>query len=805
MFYSYTPSADQMLTLSELNNVLFYGQYIQPTGEFYYESFVGTYYIQAHAGTEYVLEIQKGWASPSSFKFDHYDCAFPDGSSWSTAIQPIDKFTYVPITGSLPSYLCYTAPKDGLLEMKFNSYITLSCSDSPNGTFNSVKTSYENNGYRGTMPVEAGKTYYFQLTAYSSPLCYFDVLEIKDGQSADAPYILENGSTGKFPKEAGKYYYKITNDKQSPILLIKGKESFDGTAQFSSTGFSYFSLESKNSIDIRTEVSQYYPEYYLLLTRDKDAAEDQTFTVNFSAEAYDSFPGETISEGQTTISAGSGKFYYTFNVPTDGRSIIKIDLVDTDDASSEAKTTAALYYSNNQYSSLANGTSIYYKNAVAGRDYTVVWNVAAGEAPVSFNLEFVAPPLGETFDNPIPAKLGENTAAGGSTVYFRYYATNDGWLIVKPADGLDAPSVSMLPTESDPFMQACDVIDNGDGAYRVASQKDRGYILIFNSATEINFTISELTALPGEAASNPFVVSGDTAEIPNDAAIYWFSYTAPRDGKLVITTNIPYQQSTNHQDYTYVQIYAPSDPDNRIAQLRPDYDLGKFDEKIIDTTNGTEYLVKVRTLVSAENQWVKFVVRDPSAGEIPTLPIEIPFDGKTGKYDFNRMVNYEADAIWYGITLPSGYFSLKGSSVGAFSLTLYAAADASKALAETKVLTTDYDETNEMYIYFNGIDGYHVTTPGKYLLKLSDNEVPVEASISMATSGISDAALSGATVRTIDGGVVLSSPTETTAHIYTIDGKLIDCVTFVGETTLNLTTGFYIVRIDHSVQKVAIK
>ena len=169
------------------------------------------------------------------------------------------------------------------------------------------------------------------------------------------------------------------------------------------------------------------------------------------------------------------------------------------------------------------------------------------------------------------------------------------------------------------------------------------------------------------------------------------------------------------------------------------------------------------------------------------------------------MVNYEADAIWYGITLPSGYFSLKGSSVGAFSLTLYAATDASKALAETKVLTTDYDETNEMYIYFYGIDGYHVTTPGKYLLKLSDNEVPVEASISMATSGISDAALSGATVRTIDGGVVLSSPTETAAHIYAIDGKLIDCVTFVGETTLNLTTGFYIVRIDHSVQKVAIK
>lgn len=74
-----------------------------------------------------------------------------------------------------------------------------------------------------------------------------------------------------------------------------------------------------------------------------------------------------------------------------------------------------------------------------------------------------------------------------------------------------------------------------DYTHREASQKDRGYLIIFNSTEEIRFTISELTALPGEAESNPIIISSETTKLPNEVAIYRYNYTATHDGKSVIS------------------------------------------------------------------------------------------------------------------------------------------------------------------------------------------------------------------------------------------------------------------------------
>lgn len=798
-FYSYTPATDEMLTFSELDNVNIYGFQITPTDKLYTESFNGTTYVQTVGRTTYTIEVTKGYASGSaSFVAGHYSCAWPDGDSWSNPIIPFERMSYIPITLDLPSHLRYTAQKDGMLEMKFSAYISLSCSTSPTGTFAPVTTTYvSGGGYRGIMPVSAGETYYFTLTAPSSPLCSFSIVEVEPGKSPDLPYTLQNGSTGIFPKEAGKYYYAIANDPNAVMMVIKGNAPFKGTAE-AGTSFTYFTAKSVDNIGIRMAVSPYETQYCLVLTRDTASESDQTFTVDFTSEAYDDFPGQPIAEGETTTPDGSGVFYYTFTVPTDGRKIIQISPVSPADG-----CKASVYYSDNKYTALATGSSIEYE-AVAGRAYTVAWEVAPEASPLTFNLGFVAPARGESADNPIPATLGENTAPGGLAVYFRYYATVDGWLIVKPAPGLKMPAVSMLPIPSDPYMQACDVIPYGDG-YRVATEKDRGYLIIFFGADAISFDLSELTALEGEAPTNPFIMTDDTVTLPAPPATYWYSYTAPQDGKLVISTNLPFQQSVNHQDYTYVQIYDPDDTNNRIAQLRPDYDLGIFDEKVIDTTAGTEYLIKVCTLVNANNRWIKCVVRDPVDGEIPSRPIEIPFDGNTITYDFNRMVNSEADAIWYGITLPEGYFNLKGISGGTFALTLFAQDDTDEPLTATEVLDVDYDELNEMYIYLWGIANYHVTAPGRYLLKLTDNEVPFTATIEMATSGIDDALAEETAVTTFPGAIRLTSPAAVHALIYTIDGKLFRATDFIGETTITLPNGIYIVRLGSTTAKVAVK
>lgn len=299
------------------------------------------------------------------------------------------------------------------------------------------------------------------------------------------------------------------------------------------------------------------------------------------------------------------------------------------------------------------------------------------------------------------------------------------------------PAVSMLPIPSDPYTQACEVIADGDG-YRVATTKDRGYLIMFNVTGPVSFDLAENKAVEGELPSNPFTVDGNSAAIPEAVGTYWFRYTAGRDGKLDISTDMPFEISENRQDYSFVRIYDPSDPDNFIAELRPDYDNGVFANRVLDTTEGTVYLIKVRTMRAVKGYTLSMTVRDPIAGEIPELPIEIPFDGKKGTFAFDRMVNYSTDAIWYGITLPEGVFSMAGRSGGAFEMKMYAPGDLDTPVAEADQISIDYDEVNQMYIYVWGIADLEIPEAGRYLMHVTDNSVPFEVELSMLTEdGIS--------------------------------------------------------------------
>lgn len=102
------------------------------------------------------------------------------------------------------------------------------------------------------------------------------------------------------------------------------------------------------------------------------------------------------------------------------------------------------------------------------------------------------------------------------------------------------------------------------------------------------------------------------------------------------------------------------------------------------------------------------------------------------------MVNYPADAIWYGITLPEGVFSMAGRSGGAFEMKMYAPGDLDTPVAEAAQISIDYDEVNQMYIYVWGIADLEIPEAGRYLMHVTDNSVPFEVELSMLTEdGIS--------------------------------------------------------------------
>lgn len=732
--YTYTPAADGVMTFGDMTNISLYTSNVAPAKECYGESFRSTLYIQVRGGVEYTVSVNKGWTSEaSSFTFDAYDCPWPDGGSWETAIRPIERMSYVPVTLSEPSYLVYTADGDGVLTMMFNSLVNLK-GGTDKEQLADVKTEYQSGGgYRAMIDVEAGKTYYFMATASASYLCSFEVVHPVTGESPDFPYSVGEDAPGIVPAATGTYYYKVANPGHDAYMILQGDAPFRGTAK-AGLSFTSFSEESADAIHIRMSVSPAYTDYYMVVTRTEDADADTRFTVSFPDEPTGIFPGLKIDAGTYTTGDFPGLYYYTFTVPADNRKIIKIAAIGDN---LDATTAATLYFADNQYSTLATGQSIEF-DAQAGRDYAVVWRVAQANVPLSFSLDFIAPAAGESPSNPIIATLGENYGRGGSSaVYFQYTAVVDGRLIITPGAGVPAPAVSMLPIPSDPYTQACEVIEE-NGSYRVACTAGRGYLLTFFTGDAVSFTLGESGAQQGEAPSTPFDVTDGVAAVPASVGTYWFAFTAPRSGKLEITTNLVFTITENRQDYSFVRLYDPADPDNALTQLRPDYDAHIFAPRVIDTTEGTRYLVKVRTMSATEGVEVKLNVRDAIAGEEPTVPIVIPFNGPEAKYTFDRPVNFEEDALWYSITLPEGLFTLSTVTGGAFELQMFRPSNLTAPIAVTDVIDFTYDEEAVMWIYTYGIADLQIAEAGDYLLKLVDNEAAVEADIKVSGSGAID-------------------------------------------------------------------
>ncbi len=805
--YSYTPTSDQILVFSGMTNCNINTSGIKPSDQAITDIFASKVYVQTRANVSYTIDVTKGYGSEaSSFEAEMTPVAWPDGSSWEAPVVPGAAMSFVPLSYGSPTYLKYTAGEDGVLIMMFSASPGLSYSTTPDGPFANVATGYmDGGGYKGKLDIAAGQTFYFKLTGFTTMLCSFEVVQPIDGSSPDFPIAVRPGEQTVFPKTAGTYYYTIANGGNDGYLLIEGDEAFKGKAE-AGTSFSYLSTTSTDEIKLRVSVSSSTRSYCLRLTRTEDAAADQNFTATYTAEAYDSFPGEALPDGtdaKITTAPYPGTYYYTFTLPEDGRKIMEIK--PEGELKSEL-TKATLYYSDNRFTVLASGTEINYEGA-PGRGYTIAWEVGEEDVPLTFSVKYTAPGEGDSMDNPLTAVLGENAVPEGRTKYLLYTAGIDGWLTIAPAadSGLKMPAVSMMPTEADPYMQACEVVDE-NGVYKVLCQKDRGYLIIFsNVGPDAKFTLGEVSGTQGENAADPFIAEDGENAVPAAAGTYWYKYTAPMAGKLEISTNLAYKREPNHQDYTYVYYYRPDNLDTRAGELRPDLDNGSFINRVLTVAEGDVYYVKLRTLDEQDGIWVNFNARQAALGETPDMPIEIPFDGLHGEYTFNTIINHEKDGLWYSIGLKPGLFTMMGSTSETFEMSLYSKDDTQNALVKSSQLAVDYDSAAERYVFTWGIDRFAIEAEGTYLIHVSDNAAPLTMEMWGQTDGIADAGLEGVAVAGGLGSITVMTSSATAVTVAGMNGSVAATATVDGQRRFDVAPGIYVVKVAEKVFKVAVK
>lgn len=811
VFYSFTPPTDQLLILS-FTNVQFYGQNVTTAdGEFMYDSFNGVSYIQTRGNKTYLLEVAKGWGTQNPvISAEIHNTPFPDGFTWDVAVTPQPYFSFLPLGAVVPCYMKYTPEEDGILLFNFSAlpsvtYSTSRFSNEETDALPKLKTEYiSGGGYRGHMEVKGGQQYWFQVKGQISMLCSAELIHPVIGATPDFPYDVEPGNSIVFPKEAGKYYYRIANDGNAGYLVISGKSSMKGTAK-AGASFDHNDATSTDRIHLRMPVTSGYKSYCLTLDRTEAVAADQLFSATYSNEAYDMFPGMEIEENaMVTTAEFPGAYYYQFTVPDDGRTIIDIT---PSVKPQSAATKARLLYANNPYTNLASGQSISYEG-VAGREFTVAWEVAETDAPLTFKVAFSTPPAGDSPNNPITANAGENSVPEGNAKYFSYTATRDCKLVITPAagSGLGMPSVSMLPIPEDPYMQACEVIEE-DGSYLVSAQKNRGYLIIFyNITAPSSFSISEKSNSQGDAPSDPFIIENNEVTLPSEPGTYWYKYTVPATGKLEIATDLKFERAANHQDYTFVYYFTPEDLNNRAGELRPDLDNATFVTRVLNVTEGDVYYLQVRTITQKDGVKLTFLTRGPIEGETPELAIPIPFNGTNDTYAFNRIINHIEDGLWYSIPLTKGYFSLASITDDSFDIALYAPANTETPIAQTEILGFDYDDENEKYIYAYGFLDVEIPTAGTYLMFLSDCGERFTANLTLSENGSLDATGndSSLTITAIGNCIEIKADH---AHVTVCDltGKTMADFNVEGTHKLSLPAGIYIVKAGTKTLKVAIR
>ncbi|MEG2164479.1 MAG: hypothetical protein RRY55_08415, partial [Bacteroidales bacterium] len=94
-----------------------------------------------------------------------------------------------------------------------------------------------------------------------------------------------------------------------------------------------------------------------------------------------------------------------------------------------------------------------------------------------------------------------------------------------------------------------------------------------------------------------------------------------------------------------------------------------------------------------------------------------------------------------------------------------------------------------------------------------DLELQVGASmrIEVVFSGVStgleasEASTSGIKVYGVQGGITINSEAAVTADVYTAGGELIATPSVSGSTTVSISSGFYIVRVNGAAYKVMVK
>lgn len=471
---------------------------------------------------------------------------------------------------------------------------------------------------------QEGKTYYFKLNKTSQDVGFSLKLEetsnLGKGLSEDDPMEIKLGETQIF----GNPHYQSESYAQTNIfstykaekngqLRIKTSQ-YVSSATVNGTRVASETIDGEHVFKINTEAGQTYQINFSIYDAFFIATSE---VVEVKAGSFD-MPF-VLNEGENTVPAEAGKYYFTYAPKQKGYLNITSDAALTggqvsvymNKINASNERNAVGQSQEGEFNVRTEITSTY------ATYYIVVNKTEATQESQTFKCQEESYQPGETEDTAIPVTVGETattvTAPNAKGTY--YYsitipANTNKFLVVESATDLsDGTSVSLNTKGSGTW--GASKMTNRIIKKDIYNTTEKTYTLTVtsNESAPLQFSFSYADVDAGSLITSPkAAVAGDNT-IDFDGAEY-YTYTATKSGKLAVEVGegvtVSFPQGTGKYDGTY-DTYQ------------------KGNTYFIEATEGTTYLISIdgvtkgSTFTLAETEF--------EAGEVRTNPIAM--DGST--------------------------------------------------------------------------------------------------------------------------------------------------------------------------------
>lgn len=707
LYFKYTADADQLLYI----NKEFSGSFL-PTTDGTSSSVIT--YVSENNGNTMVVPVKAGqtiylvaMTSDLNVNFSATSKkANVDGSTIATAIEGSKDRFFVPQNreansyggyDNKPTYIKYTATADDVLQMTFEGYVAdATIQEGEDGTpsgFN-VNSQYVDgvSSYVGKVNVEAGKTYYIRVTNYSPLFASFDEIVVKQGSSYDMALKAEEGDFNFLSKEVGKTWYTFTPSQAGFVSLSSDADLAGGTIKVYDQTYQITYDQPITSVtgkfDLRFEATA-GTTYYICIERANAADMDEDFSLTLeAAKAGDTFNNPialSANGGTETVPESNGTYYYSITVPK-GQHFITVNApkgISTDESATQTQVYLYTKDSQGNYSvtSGRNGFRQMVDTYADETTYIIAWKCDEGKNAFSFNYGVTEVADGDIASKPINlSDVGGYTLEKETDTYYTFTPTKTGWLDIDTE-----PYINVEFWKDAYGYNKYDAVKSGF-ITKAKVEKDQPVIIKFSGMkVDDFFSLYTESFKQGESIDNPIEVinEGESASVllPTSAIDNWYVFTAPKSGKLTVSSNMTGGMG---QNALYVQVGKDGQKQNfKGSKMEGSESVDVFEGSIF-VNEGDQVYVNVVLKDAQQNIELKFAMAESQPGETADKAI-----------DLTNLDSY---------TLPAGVSR---------TTPIWLSIDAQEAGAYI-IETPDYDPTDgEVHNTYFGADVYATDADGK--------------------------------------------------------------------------------------------